>query len=144
VSVRWDATLRQWFPPELAGEELLPGEGFFFYNPNASSLTLTFVGEVPQGLLTNVLPSGLSIRSSIVPQAGSLQQLGFPAEPGDAVYTFNGTTQRYTSHFFDPFELRWMPEEPRVEVGHAFFVYKEQPNEWVREFSIIGAQISAP
>src|SRR5262245_2597625 len=61
-----------WSNPTLA---LNLGSGFFINNPQAAT-TLTMVGEVPQGTLTTTIPAGYSIRSSQVPQAGTVGDLG--------------------------------------------------------------------
>jgi len=115
---------------------LNPGEGGFFVSPVAT--TLTFVGEVLQGSLTNTLPIGTKvIRSSIVPQAGLVStDLGLPAEANDNLYTFNST---YTTYKFDDVDLAWTPSEPSIEVGKAFFYVKAAGNTksaWVRNFTV--------
>jgi hypothetical protein len=122
-----------WVPD--ANATLAPGEGAFFRSPVAT--TLTFVGEVRQGSLTNTLPIGLyAIRSSIVPQAGTATALGIPGEAGDTLQTFNNG---YTAYTFDDADLAWVPSEPSIAVGQAFFYRKSplatQPN-WVRNFTV--------
>ena len=114
---------------------LNPGEGAFFKSPSAS--TLTFVGEVLQGSLTNTLPiNALAMRSSIVPQAGTATALGIPGEPGDQMYRYNNG---YTAYTFDDLDMVWTPSEPSVSVGEAFF-YKKSPtatqNKWIRNFTV--------
>jgi len=115
---------------------LNPGEGGFYKSPTAT--TLTFVGEVPQGSLTNTLPINLlAIRSSIVPQAGKIStDLGLPGEANDQMYTYNNG---YTAYTFDDVDLAWTPTEPTIGVGQAFF-YKKAANatksQWVRNFTV--------
>jgi hypothetical protein len=115
---------------------LAPGEGGFFISPLAS--TLTFVGEVMQGSLTNVLPKNTKvIRTSIVPQAGRITtDLGLPAEPGDQAFFFSGG---FTGYTFDDVDLVWVPFEPTNSVGGAFF-YTKNPaatqTNWVRNFTV--------
>jgi hypothetical protein len=120
---------------------LSPGEGGFFKNNTASPLTLTFVGEVMQGTTTNALPTGYSIRSSIVPQAGTLADLGFPGEDGDQVFTFvNGSG--YKTATFDALIPGWDtadPKGPSIAVGESFFVKKattSTTNAWIRNFTV--------
>jgi hypothetical protein len=139
LQARFDAGSRQWIPAEAAEYRLVPGGGFFISNPTGSEVILTFAGSVPQGLLTNAIPAGYSIISSIVPQAGTLDLLGFPAEPGDMVFRFDSGTQTYHTYFFDEFELQWHPEAPRLEVGEAMWVFKGRAMDWIREFSVIGS-----
>jgi len=115
---------------------LAPGEGGFFVSPVAS--TLTFVGEVRQGSLTNTLPRNTKvIRASIVPQAGKITtDLGLPAEPGDQTFFYaNG----FTSYTFDDVDLAWVPSEPTAAVGQGFF-YTKNPaatqTNWIRNFTV--------
>jgi hypothetical protein len=54
---------------------LTPGAAVFFQNPNpigGANMTATFVGTVPQGLLTNSLVPGYNLVGSIVPVSGDL------------------------------------------------------------------------
>jgi len=132
-----------------------PGEGFFISIPGATPVNVTFVGEVPQGSLSNPLtPGGYQIKSSQVPQAlplgrpqtaAGVQTLGFPANVGDVVFFFNGS---YTSASFrqlvagqDP---RWVgsisptADGPVPAVGQGFFLFKAagSPTAWTRTFSV--------
>jgi hypothetical protein len=137
VTVRYDAASSNWTPPEAAELPLLPGDGFFILNPTASVFTITFVGTISSGRLTNHIPAGFSIQSSIVPQAAGLDVLGFPAEAGDMVFLYDEAEQKYKGYIFDEFGLQWRPSTPRVDVGEAFFVLKRTAVDWVRQFSII-------
>jgi hypothetical protein len=115
---------------------LAPGEGGFFISPVAT--TLTFVGEVMQGSLTNTLPLNTKvIRTSIVPQAGRVTtDLLLPADPGDALFQFRGG---FATYGFDDVDLVWTPFEPTNNVGEAFFYLKAasgtHPN-WIRNFTV--------
>ncbi|MBA4148475.1 MAG: hypothetical protein H0X66_10210 [Verrucomicrobia bacterium] len=116
---------------------LNPGEGAFFYTPSAA--TLTFVGEVPTGALSNPVPGGFSIEASQVPQSGNLTALGFPAAEGDLVYLFNALTQQYADayEYFDGFGWAQNGEaaEPTVNPGEAFFSAKLASTTWNRSFN---------
>merc|ERR1712025_604844 len=73
----YDADFEEW---DNGDDTISPGEGFFVLNSGEAS-NVTFVGEVPQGDLSNALPKGFSIRSSQVPQSGKLDKdLGFPTD----------------------------------------------------------------
>jgi hypothetical protein len=114
-----------------------PGEGFFLQNNNPTApLTVTLVGEVPQGTLSTALLKGLNLISSQVPQAGKLvTDLKFPATEGDVVYQWDTTTQKYK----DPngFEFgEWGKGEPNIAVGEGFFVNKAANASWDRTFSV--------
>jgi hypothetical protein len=113
---------------------LVPGEGFFVKNGSASDFTVTFVGNVNQGSLTNSLVSGFNLVSSQVPQAGLVTtDLGMPTVNGDQVYRFDSTTG-YTTHSLGIFG--WVGGEPSVSVGEGFFVKKNAAVNWTRSFSV--------
>jgi hypothetical protein len=115
---------------------LNPGEGGFIRNPGGSPMSITFVGEVLQGSLTNAVPTGYSIRASKVPQAGGVTSvLQFPAGPNDQVYKYIPNSG-YTSFQFDEFDLVWAPSEPNFAVGESFFVNKVAGTNWVRSFTV--------
>jgi hypothetical protein len=116
---------------------LAPGEGGFFISPTAT--TLTFVGEVRQGSLTNTLPTGTKvIRTSIVPQAGRVTaDLGLPGEANDQLFQWNNVSGGYTGYTFDDIDLAWVPNDPTNAVGGAFFYIKAGTNpNWVRNFTV--------
>ena len=115
---------------------LNPGEGAFFRSPTAT--TITFVGEVLQGKMTNNVPAGVQVlRSSMVPQAGGVTSvLGFPGEGGDQLYKYAGG---YTTYTFDDLDMVWTPSEPNIAVGEAFFVKKAPTStntKWIRDFTV--------
>lgn len=132
TSYQFDEFDLSWAPN--ANATLNPGEGGFIRNVTGTPMTLTFVGEVLQGALTNAVPAGYSIRSSKVPQAGAITTvLGYPGAPNDLVYKYNGG---YTSFQFDEFDLSWAPSEPSFEVGEAFFAFRGASSDWVRNFTV--------
>ena len=122
-----------------ASDVILPGEGFFLYNPSASSYTVTFVGEVPQGNLTNQVPVDFSLQASKVPQAGLLQTtLGYTPSEGDVVYRYRGT---FTGNIFayvkdDNEVLNWDPAQPDLNVGEGVWIDSAIAKEWRRSFSV--------
>jgi len=118
------------------GQLLKPGEGAFFLNPGPDPLVITFYGEVPQGLLSNAIPEGFSLKSSMAPVAGPLDTaLSFPLEDGDTVYRFRRAPNPsgYSVHTFECGAWNTMPY---IEVGEAFFVKKVTPTVWVKTFSL--------
>ncbi len=123
-----------WLPDGNA--TLNPGEAAFFQPVGAR--TLTFVGEVLQGSLTNTLPLGVKVlRSSKVPQAGLVTTtLGLPAANNDNLFTFAGG---YTAYQYSDDDGAWLPSEPNINVGQGFFYTKSPtaptPN-WVRNFTV--------
>jgi hypothetical protein len=89
---------------------LAPGQAIFFYNPNNTAMTATFVGTVPQGTLVNALAPGYNLVGSIVPTSGDLVANSITAfnptasagaYPGynDFVYFYNPTGNAYGSGF---------------------------------------------
>jgi hypothetical protein len=111
-----------------------PGEGAFVSLP--APATLTFVGEVPQGVLSNNIPVNFSIVSMQTPQSMSLSAAGFPAVDGDQVLFWDNATQNFkeTLQYFDG--LGWLPNEPVPGIGESFFVSKTVQGAWVRTFSV--------
>jgi hypothetical protein len=121
---------------------LAPGTGFFIDVPSATSLT--FVGEVLQGSLSNPIPSGLSIKSSQVPQAGALDALGLLAGDGDTVYYYQGSG--YTGYQFFANDTTnpaaggvWSTPDnaaPQLAVGQAVFYASGGAATWKRTFTV--------
>jgi len=124
--------LGEWGNP---AQTLVPGEGAFIRNAGTAPFTVTFVGEVMQGPLSNPIPAGFSIRSSQVPQTGALDTvLGFPAVDGDTIYQFNNAQNSYAIHALDLGE--WGGGVPTPAVGESFFVKKAAAVNWTRNFSV--------
>jgi hypothetical protein len=125
---------------ELPDMTLVPGEGAFVLLPPGANFTVTFVGEVAQGSLSNPLPKGFSIRSSQVPQSGALDQvLKFPIVNGDTIYQYDPAAKGYITSPFDTDTngpQGWEGAAPAPAVGEAFWVNKIAAANWVREFSV--------
>lgn len=121
-------------PTTAANLTVMPGEGVFVRNPTAGDVTITFVGDVPQGTLNNPLPQGLSIRSSMVPQAGTAAELGLVGQTNDQVYQFDPATQRYRTSTNDDGD--WFPALGTLKVGEAFFLRKAAAGTWTRTFNV--------
>jgi hypothetical protein len=123
----------EWTNPNAT---LQPGKGFFIQNNTAADITVTLVGEVPQGALTTALNAGLNLVASQVPQAGGLGTvLGFPAGEGDTVFQWNASTQAYNPAKAFVFGA-WDPSEPAIAVAEGFFVEKGAAASWTRNFSV--------
>jgi hypothetical protein len=136
-TAQWDDLDNQFIPASAAALQVLPGNGVFVFNNGTAALTLTFVGEVPQGTLSNPLPKGFSIKASQVPQAGKPDVLGLPGQGGDKVFRFNKTTKAYDTYQFDDLDSVWLPALPTIPVGEAFFVFRAQSaGSWNRTFSV--------
>jgi len=110
---------------------LNPGEGVFIQVP--SQYIKTYVGEV-QLNSTNSIPAGLSMRASVIPQAGLVQtDLLYPAAALDKVIKWTGTA--YSTSVNDP-DDGWTPSQPSVAVGEGFFAQKSAAANWIRNFSV--------
>jgi hypothetical protein len=80
---------------------LAPGTACWFQNTFSSNITLTFVGTVPTGPITNTLVPGFNLVGSVVPVSGDIVSNSISAltnfNIGDVVYTYNSTnTPVYT------------------------------------------------
>ena len=135
-----------WYPP--SGNTNDPaldvplGEGVLIWTPQG--WTNVFVGEVPQGDLTNQVPAGYSLKASIIPQAGGLSTvLGFPAHPDDKVWRWRVAPPVLQFYNFDMYDLVWYPDEPSPNVGEGFFVQAVDSRLWIRSF-IVQAAPSPP
>jgi len=123
-----------------------PGEGFFFYNANPAGaggdITVTMVGEVPQGDVGMSLPPlKFSLISSKVPQVVTLSPtIGFPHVAEALFLTYVGGT--YITLINDG--TQWLnnetgePTPATAQVGEGFFLYNAggTPLNWVRTFSV--------
>jgi hypothetical protein len=133
----------QWDPDPTV--TLNPGEAVFYKNAQASTETLTFVGEVLQGQLVNTLPLGVQVmRSSMVPQQGLVStDLGVPYDNNDLLYVYN-TLQNsggYSLYQYSTDDGQWDPSEPTIAVGQGFFYKKASTANpananWVRNFTV--------
>ena len=128
------ASSGQFEPANISMETIPPGRAFFVYNPLQTQLTLTFVGEIPQGRLTNSLPAGFSAVAPIVPRSGTLTAHGFPTEAGDCVYVWDSTNQTFRSSTFDDIDGAWLPKEETFLAGEGFILFKRSPVYWIVDF----------
>jgi hypothetical protein len=121
-----------------------PGDGFFYFNPGASDVTATLVGEVPQGDVGFSMGPGFSLVSSKVPQDISLTAAnGFPQVLEAQYLTFNAMTQNYNTALINDGSA-WLdsstgdPADARPTVGQGFFIFNPgtTPMVWTRSFSV--------
>jgi hypothetical protein len=121
-----------------------PGDGFFYFNPGASAVTATLVGEVPQGDVGFSMAPGFSLVSSKVPQDISLTAAnGFPQVLEAQYLTFNSATQNYNTALIND-GTQWLnndtgdPADARPTVGQGFFIFNPGTTAmtWARTFSV--------
>jgi hypothetical protein len=148
-----------WFSSNPTEDYILnPGEGFFFQNIYSTPVNVTFVGEVPQGTLSNPYAgaNNLSLRSSIVPQEAPLGgpdipvagTLGFSAVDGDNLYPWNYATQGFEDAILYIGGFGWFrgapsavgPEGPTLKVANSLFIQGAPTSPlsrtWIRTFSV--------
>ena len=140
-----------WFSPTgPATDVLAPGEGFFLQIPAGSTpVTLTFIGEVPQGTsLVNpvtITANKFSLIASQVPVSAGLDQpiMGFTnAVDGDTVYFFDGSKQKYADGINFVGGAGWFGSAgatnptPNVAQGFFFFSGSAANRTWTRSFSV--------
>jgi hypothetical protein len=127
----FDGIANTWSDPTL---ELPMGEGFFFQNNSDTNLTYTFVGEVPQGCLTNALPEGYSTKGALVPQTASLSEHLVVGEIGDEVRIYTNDLQGGGSYDVSVYTIDGWTPNLTLKLGQAFWIYKQNPQDWVRCF----------
>jgi hypothetical protein len=79
-----------------------PGVGFWVESVATSNTTLTFVGTVPSGLITNALVTGFNLVGSAVPMSGDIVTNSLAAltnyNIGDVVYVWNASNATYATY----------------------------------------------
>jgi len=129
---------------------LNPGEAAWVTNPRRTNFTITFVGTVPQGTVSNTFTGGgtFTMAASVVPQAGDMvTNLGYTNyNSGDRIYVFDSSSGQYTTYTAD-FEFgsagynnQWDPPgDPILTVGQGFWYQTDKSapaTTWTRSFSI--------
>jgi len=118
-----------------------PGEGFFVVG--GSDFTNTFVGDVPQGTMTNSLVGGGNFEAigSQVPIGGNLATVlaQYPATDNDQVWTWNVGLQDFNTAAVSTYsaaQAKWSPDA-NIAVGDGFFLVRAGgPVNWVRNFTV--------
>ncbi|HXT40965.1 MAG TPA: hypothetical protein VN887_13220 [Candidatus Angelobacter sp.] len=143
-----------WFNSTGAATDVLaPGEAFFVQVPNTATfpLTITFVGDVPQGTsLSNpvtIKANKFNLIASQVPISVGLSTTGnggmnFPAADGDTVYQFDGNAQAYKDPISFVQGAGWFNStgaaDPTPAVGEGFFLFSGSSTDrtWTRSFTV--------
>jgi hypothetical protein len=112
----------------------------FFQNQSGGDVTITFVGEVPQGSLSNHIGANFGFYSSQVPQAGTLTALAFPGTDFMTFNAWNPTNQIFNQaylYFGGWFNPANQPQDPVVGVAEGFLISNPNaPIGWTRTFSV--------
>ncbi len=105
-----------------ANAALNPGGGVFLNLNSASPVTVTLVGNVLQGSLSNPYISGFNIISSQVPIAGLITStLNYTPTAGDSIYVWNAPTQGYNTPSSLYSHGAWNVQ-PNLAIGQAVFL----------------------
>jgi hypothetical protein len=126
---------------------LNPGVACWFLNNQATNVTATFVGTVPQGSLTNTLSPGFNLVSSAVPTSGDLVTNSITSltnyNIGDAVYTYTPAAgyalYQSSTKGSTGYNSNWLPGgDPVVSnVGQGFWYLNNHATvQWVENFSV--------
>jgi sugar (pentulose or hexulose) kinase len=135
----------------LSTNVIAPGEAFFLRKAGAGTTTITFVGEVPQGNLTNQIGTLYGFYSSIVPQQATFTAMGFPGRSGMSYTEWSQGGQRYVGLLnyltmaVDGVPDGWydlnagVQRDPQPAVGQGFLIFNPSSNgaqNWGRTFSV--------
>jgi hypothetical protein len=120
-----------------------PGKGYMIFNPNAGNVTVTLVGDVPQGTWGTTIGSGNGLYGSIPPVVSGFSTNGFPAVDSIQYSTFTGSpTPQYSSAYqyyagFGWYDGDFNPVDPAPSVGQGFLVFNPSaPATWTRSFTV--------
>jgi hypothetical protein len=128
-------------------DTLNPGEAAMIKDPGTGGgQTLTFVGEVLQGALSNNIPTdALCFRSYSVPMAATLAAASVPGEDFDITYVWTGrnygivTTYTSPANYGNGWDSDGSGNGPLLAVGQGFG-YKKYPanhgNAWIQNFTV--------
>jgi hypothetical protein len=128
------------------GDVTIPyGAGFFLKNVGATPITVTFVGEVPQGNLVNTWATTVHPTGSQVPQSGLLKtDLGFNPVNNQVVQQWNVPNPGWNTQntwiddpLFPP--AAFENGEPTLQVGEALVIRDTgvtSNKQWNRTFSV--------
>jgi hypothetical protein len=101
---------------------------------------IVFVGEAPKGPQINTnfptIAGNLSLMSSILPRAGTLDDLVFPAFDGDQIIQWNSSTQQWVTTATRT-NGYWSPVAPTVQIGESFLLQSGSSSNrvWIEDFS---------
>jgi hypothetical protein len=123
-----------------------PGQAVWIENPsNGVSPTVTFVGTVPTGSVTNPIYPGYNLIGSIVPASGdlltnSITLLTNTVTPTkkDQIYTYNSIVSNFVQYSAGGSPVAWSVDPILPSVGTGFW-YESQSaatNYWVENYSV--------
>lgn len=111
----------------LPYQRLAIGKGFFLNS--MSALNLTFYGYVPQGTITNSVPSVSDLVSASIADSGKVHSdLGMPLTDGMSIYRWNVSNQVFdvSNYSFGSWDM--MNSEPSINLSEGFFIQSGSGN----------------
>jgi hypothetical protein len=129
-----------------------PGVGFWVDSPFSTNITVTFVGTVPTGPITNTLVPGFNLVGSVVPMSGDIVTNSISALTnytiGDVIYTYNSqSTPVYATYtsvqptskagghgYLGDWTVNGDPIVPNV--GEGFWYDASATVNWVENYSV--------
>jgi len=122
------------------------GSGILFFNTGGTSFSITWTGEAAQTIsqvVSNHIPAGVSIKSSMSLLAGGIQtDLGLPVLPGDELHKYNVATKKFDRYISDPagsgLPSDWIGpsstpgDEPVIGIAEAFFYKTSVARDWLQ------------
>jgi len=113
-------------------------------NPATTNVTVTTVGTVLQGPLSNGYlnpAAGFSLVGSQIPLTGGLQTtLGYTPTNGDIVYQWAPATSSFniTSYSIQKGQTlpAWHPSEPSIGVSEGFWLSQAGAATWTTNFTV--------
>jgi hypothetical protein len=122
-----------------------PGQAVWIENPSNITTTVTFVGTVPTGPITNAIYPGFNLISSVVPASGdiitnSIMDLtnSVTVTKKDQVYTFGPYPTGYTQYGASgtPAQFLTHPILPVVGGGFWYESAATVTNYWVEDYTV--------
>lgn len=125
---------------DFPATKLTPGPGFFIYVPEP--FTNTFVGEVPQGALSQTVVGGgtVTMLGNLVPIAGDVPTVmtGYVPAEGDTIYQWDPTPAVQDLAGNESYNAgSWSGTITSIETCEAFLLYRADPGTtWTRNFTV--------
>ena len=118
---------------------LNPGGGIMVQITTAypTNATVTFVGNVLQGAITNAVMAGYQVIITPFPISGVIDtNFGYIPSKGDKVYTWNSEIQNYNATVANYTGTKWLPSDPIIAVGQPIFLSAASNNVWGLNFVV--------
>ena len=118
----------RWLNPT---DRLSSGQGAVFLNPTSYYKSFSFVGDVFEGTNSVPIAAGFSLRCSVIPRPGALDEdHKFPIAERDVIHLFDSDRQKYIEYFY--LDAKWAGASPMLGVGESFWIAKTRPANWVQ------------